>query len=377
MAMIESVPQDELTEAMNTLRETIGAGLDALHPRAIISHFRNGQDRLAELAPLILLGRPIRLPELKPTFEVKVKLAPPERQNDIEAVSGRFDAVFTLVNLERAESHIPQLIQRHGDLLNQLRLKIDALDPSGAGKADPMLQDNLERLVPDFLRSPEPLTYADIIAGLDSMRPSAKAEEVEEVLESFLREIERLKLECILEPAIDPFFQSIRDVLRLINPLSLKDAVKGIYDAIRAKVRLLDPDALADSIHIHLFDPLIEPLKAIDPADIKRKVNEGFDKALNAVSDGVKRILDDIVKVIDEQLGAIRAEIQSLLEQIKKVTQTVFESLKKVRGQFERFVFVGVLERLNRGIDNLGVSFDQELSRVRNAFDKMVAAIPV
>ena len=43
----------------------------------------------------------------------------------------------------------------------------------------------------------------------------------------------------------------------------------------------------------------------------------------------------------------------------------------------ERLVLVELLDRLNRLVANLGTSFDQELDRVRAAFDDMLDAIPL
>ena len=374
-AMIESVPQEALSETMNTIRETIGVGLAILEPRAIINHFRNGQSRLAELAPTTLLAMPLKLPGLKLSFQVRTEGAPSERQGDVSAVLARFDAVFALTDPERTESRIHPLIQTHNDLLNALRLKINDLDPSGAEEVYDSLRASLDRLLPDFLRSPEPLTYADIMAGVYAMRPSAKAVKVEHVLERFLQKIQ--PLEDTLGPAMNGYFSNIREIMLLINPLSLKEAVEEIYATIREKARILEPDALADSIRSNVFDPLTDPLKAIDPTEIKRNVNEVFNTLLNVISGNVKGVLDDIAEVLDQQLRAIRAEIRSLLEQIKEAMNMVFEKLKHVLDQVEGFVFVDLLERLNRIIDNLGMSFDKELDRVSNAFNNMLAAIPV
>jgi hypothetical protein len=51
--------------------------------------------------------------------------------------------------------------------------------------------------------------------------------------------------------------------------------------------------------------------------------------------------------------------------------------VKEVVKRLEELVFVELLERLKRLIDNLGLSFEKELERVRNAFDEMLAAIPL
>ena len=49
----------------------------------------------------------------------------------------------------------------------------------------------------------------------------------------------------------------------------------------------------------------------------------------------------------------------------------------KVALGVEQLVFVDILARLGGAIDNLGMSFDAELDRVRNSFDSMLNAIPL
>ena len=74
--------------------------------------------------------------------------------------------------------------------------------------------------MPDFLRQPEPLTYADILAGIQSLRPSTRAAGLEQVVERFLQ---RLKpLEADLAAAINRLFGTLRDVFTLVHPLSLR-----------------------------------------------------------------------------------------------------------------------------------------------------------
>lgn len=52
-------------------------------------------------------------------------------------------------------------------------------------------------------------------------------------------------------------------------------------------------------------------------------------------------------------------------------------ALSPPKGSSEQLIFKDLLERLRRVIDNLGMSFDRELDRVRNAFDEMLATLPV
>jgi ElaB/YqjD/DUF883 family membrane-anchored ribosome-binding protein len=374
VGMVGEIPPEDLTAAMNAVRSGLGVGLEALDPGAVIRGFREGQARLAELDPRVLLA-PLALPRLKLAFEVEAEAAPPDRRDDAISVSARFDAVVSLVAPGMDASLIRPLIEAHDALADALRRRINALDASGAVEAYADLRESLDSVVPPFLRSPTPLTHEEIMAGLRSMRPSLKFDRVEEVLERFLSEIRPLG--DALEPAFNGLFQSIREVLMFVNPIDLKDAVEDIYEAVRRKVRVLDPDALADSIRENLFDPLTGALDDINPATIKAEVDETYRETLAAVSTTVREVLNDIAGALEEQLKAMREEIQNLLDQIEETLGATAGRVKDVVKRVEQLVFVELLERLKQLIDNLGLSFDKELDRVRNAFDEMLAAIPL
>ncbi len=374
IGMVGEIPPDDLTDAMNAVRSGLGFGLEALDPDEVIRVFREGQARLVELDPRALLA-PQALPKLKLAFEVEAGGAPPERQDDVISVSARFDAVISLVAPGEDASLIQPLIEAHDSLVDALRRRINALDASGAVEAYADLRESLDGVVPPFLRSPTPLTHDEIMAGLGAMRPSVKFDRVEEVMERFLQEMSPLG--DSLEPAFDGLFQGIREALMFVNPLDLKDAVEDIYEAVRRKVRVLDPDALADSIRENFFDPLTGALDDINPATIKGEVDETYRETLAAVSTTVREVLDDIAEAVEEQLKAMREEIQNLLDQIEETLGNTAGRVKEVVKRLEELVFVELLERLKRLIDNLGLSFDKELDRVRNAFDEMLAAIPL
>jgi ElaB/YqjD/DUF883 family membrane-anchored ribosome-binding protein len=372
--MVGEIPHDDLTDAMNTVRSGLGVGLEALDPGAVIRSFREGQARLVELDPRTLLA-PLALPKLKLAFEVKAEAAPPDRRDDAVSVSARFDAVISLVASGVDASLIRPLIAAHDALADALRREINALDASGAVEAYADLRKSLDGVVPPFLRSPAPLTHDEIMAGLRAMRPSVKFDRVEEVLERFLQEISPLT--DALESAFNGLFQGIREAMMFVNPLDLKDAVEDIYEAVRRKVRVLDPDALADSIRENFFDPLTGALDDINPATIKDEIDETYQETLAAVSTTVMEVMDDIAGALEEQLASMREEIQHLLDQIQETVESTAGRVKDVVERLEQLVFVELLESLKRLIDNLGLSFDKELDRVRNAFDEMLSAIPL
>ena len=50
-----------------------------------------------------------------------------------------------------------------------------------------------------------------------------------------------------------------------------------------------------------MFDPLTAPIKALDPAVLKARLDQVYQRVLQDLSSKVKAILDDIARVLDEQ----------------------------------------------------------------------------
>src|SRR6266536_593860 len=375
MEMLAAVPPDALTESVNSLRTSVGVGLEALDPRAVVDRFHEGQARLAGLAPTVVLAPLLGLPALRAAFDAKVEAAPPEREADVAAVRARFDATFTLVDPDLPDSSTSRLLEAHTAVAARLGQRIGGLDATGAGDAYARVRGGLDRLVPDFLRAREPLTYAQIIAGFATLRPSAKAAPVEAVVQRFLARAQ--PLQDAVGDAVEALFGSLGRLLALVDPLALKDAVAAIYQAVRDKARIIDPDALATPLRDKLLTPLLEPLRAIDPSTIRQRLDKTFAAAVKAVRDSVKAILDAVARVVDEKLRAVRAQVELVIENLRKTLQVAGRDLDAVVKKVEQLVFVELLDRLNRVVANLGSSFDKELDRVRSAFDDMLAAIPL
>ena len=97
--MIEKVPPDELTAAMNAIRQSIGVGLEVLNPQTLIAQLRAGYGRLQEMAPANLLAQTVGLGAVKAYFAGRVEGAPAERNGDIVNVSAQFDAVGSVTTL--------------------------------------------------------------------------------------------------------------------------------------------------------------------------------------------------------------------------------------------------------------------------------------
>jgi hypothetical protein len=376
MELARSLPPADLDGAVNGIRQGLGVGLRALDPAAVIDRLRAAQGQLAALNPARLCGGALSLPALKLSFEARVAAAPPDRQGDIVALRARFDAVFALVAPGLEASRLDPLVQRHEALQGALRRRIVALDATGAGAAYARVHAQLGRLLPAFLTGGGgPLSHDEVLAGLESMRPSRKAAPLDALVEQFLAQVEPLA--DALADLTNGFFGALRDVLALVNPLALRGDVAAIYDAVRAKVRVLDPAALAQTIRDDLLAPLQAPLAAINPATIKARLADLFASLVRALTEGVRRILDDLAAALDETLRGIRAELEALLGQLRQATEETLGGVREVLERVENLVFVELLERLRRAIDNLGMSFDRELDRILAAFDAMLDAIPL
>jgi phage-related protein len=375
LTTLSSIPKTALTNTLNTIRSTLGTGLDRLNPSAIVQQFRQAQRRLSDLLPTLSLGSVLSFPTLKQTFTLKVAAAPSSQASAIASISLKFDAIATLIDPAQPSSLIKPLLDTYNRLVTTFRQRVNGLSLDSLEVVYANLRDRLNQLLPDFLRQSTPLSESDILRGLHSLRPSHQVGRLDAAVESFLKALE--PLETVISPAINEFLNTLRDAVNLVNPLTLSDAVESIYDTIRAKVRILNPTTLADAIRTNILDPLKVPLDAINPQTIGTRLDQVFNRTLSTVTNALSTLLNDITQALDEILGQIRLEIQGVVGQIKITFQTIGDSLKAILDRLEQIVFVEILERLNRVIDNLGVSFEQELNRVRSAFDAMLDAIPL
>jgi len=374
LQMLDAVPQGALAEALETLRTSIGTGLDALDPRAILTRLREGQGRLAALAAPVVLAAPLRLPAVRAAFDVRVAAAPPERVAAVAAVRAHFEASFSRVDPSAPGSTTSRLSRAQQDVTDRLARGIATLDPARVEGAYARVRGDLDHLVPDFLRGAQPLTPAQIQAGLASMRPSAKAAPVEALVRRFL--VRAQSLQDAIGDAVAAVFGALGRLLSLVDPLSLRDKVAAIYQALRDKAHVIDPDALAQSLR-ETFTPLLAPLNAIDPSAIGQRLDQSFRRAVSAVHDDARAVLDALARAVDGKLASVRAAVEHVIGSVRQTLQKARQDLQAVLEQVEQLVLVEVLDRLDRLVANLGVSFGAELDRVRNAFDDMLAAIPL
>ena len=372
--LLQAIPPNDLTTTMNFIREGIGIGMKVINPQLMLEQLRQGYNQLVVLAPQRLLGSAASLPSLKVSFEANAASAPAERQADVLAVSARFDAVIDITSPTVPSNQMTQLQQSHGALITEALARINRLETSTAQASYAQLANSLDKLLPAFLKQSNPLTHADIIAGVSALRPTTQAARFENVLNVALREFE--PLETALETTINDFLLAIRELMQLINPLAIRSGVAGIYSTLREKIEIIDPDALRATIE-GIFAPVQNLLDTINPANIEALINTTYNNIVNALTGTVREVLDDLVAIINAKLRAIKASLQTLLQTVRDTITQGVQGLDDIVTQLSNLIFVEFVDRICMAITNLGVSFDKELDRVANAFDEMLYAIPL
>lgn len=373
MAAIDKLPAADIVAALDAVRTALGIVLPALNPAAMLATMREAQSRLATLSPSAVAGV-VALPALRARLDAQLEFA---AGNDAAKVSlrARFDLVTAPLNLDDAQSRLTRLDASHRALVAALRQRINGLDASGAQAAYARLDAGLTRLLPDFLRQPQPLTIADVRAGLATLRPSTKARRIDLAVDRFLADLAPLQAE--LQDAINGFFGEIRQAALALHPAGLKTAVAGVYDALRDKLHVLDPDALASELRSTIWDPLLDPLKAIDPAAIAQQLNALYQQLFDKLGSSVRGLLTQVKVAIDGFLAQARAAVKQVLDALKAQLAAVLADVEALLKQVDQLVVHDLLERLLTLLANLETSFNQQLDRVRHEFDAMLDAIPL
>jgi hypothetical protein len=373
--VLDGVPRADLLSVMEGLRTGLGVAMRAIDPRGIIRQLREGQGKLADLSPARLAAAIPALPGLRASLAAKLELAPPGNLGAAVSLMARFELVLQPVRIDVESSRLRQLQASHESLVNALRLKINSLESTGAEAAYTRLDANLGRLLPAFLRQSEPLTYEQIRAGLSELRPTNKARRLDASLDLFMS---RLKpMESALEPAINGFFGMVRETILIIHPGLLKDAVTGVYDTVRTKLHVLDPDELAGELRENIYEPLLDPLKALDPAVLEAQLDGLYQGVLTSVTGKVKGFIDQVKAAVDQLLGEVRQAVSGVLDALKEEIAAILLKLQALLENLDKLVLDDLFGRLLRVIDNLQTSFNEELDRVQNEFDGMLNAIPL
>ena len=375
VGLVNAAPHDDVTTALNDVRGGVATGLGALDPANVVSALRTIQQRLATLTPSAMLQLPDTLAGLPALLKTTMGAAVPGHEAQAQKLKIDVAKLTKWATPADPSSPLHALDTAHTALVAALTHRIDALNASSANASYVRVRDWVQSTLPAFLRQPGPLTYQNILDGLDAMRPIKKAARLDDRLQAFLTRI--APIQDVLNGAANSLFSGLRDAIQMLNPLTLQDQAKAIYDAITAKMAVLDPTPLAAQLRTDIYLPLRAPLEAIAPAKIGAQLNAAFQAVTTALTDGVRKLLDKIVGAIDAKLTDIRTRIQAIIKQVQTVLNDTLGKVRAALDKLENLVFVGVLDRLQKLIDKLGVSFDKELDRVVQAFDAMLAAIPL
>ncbi len=373
LAALDALPADDLTAALEALRQGLGAALPALDPANILRSLRAAQGRVAALAPANVPGV-IALPAMRAGLAAKFELS---SGNDAAKASllARFDLTLAPLDLSLPGSRLARLSSAHVALHDALRQRISALDSGPAQSEFQRLNSGLTRLLPAFLRQSTPLQAAEVRAALATLRPSTKARRIDLAVERFLAQL--VPLQSALETAVDAFFGEIRQAALAVHPDGLKSAVADVYAGVRGKLAVLDPEQVAAALRESVWEPLLEPLHALDPAALKLQLDVLFRKLVDKIGSSVRNLLQQIRQAIDVFLGQIRQALTNVLATLKEKIALVLAGVEQLLAQIDELVVDDLFDRLLTLLANLQISFDQELDRVRNEFAAMLAAIPL
>jgi phage-related protein len=374
LSALEALPGDQVLAALETLRSGLGTVLPALNPAHIIQELREAEGRLASISPANLALGAVQLPALRARLEISFE-GHSEYAAAQASLLAQFDLTLAPLQFNEVNAGLYRLHQSHQQLVNSLRQQINRLDSGGARMAYQRLETGLRRLLPDFLLQTTPLQLSDIQAALASLRPSTQARRLDTVVERFIAEVK--PLQSALEDSTNGFFGAIRQTAMLLYPGDIKDAIASVYATLRDKLHILDPDELAADLRTQLWEPLLDPLQAINPAALKAQLQALFDNLLNKVSTGITELLVQVKQSLDAFLGQIRAAISGILDALMAQVNAVLEQVDALIEQLDNLIVEDLFQRLLNLLSNLKTSFNLELDRVSNEFDAMLNAIPL
>ena len=193
------------------------------------------------------------------------------------------------------------------------------------------------------------------------------------------------KLFAFLEQAgrlLAPFISQIEKLVtklqsKISGLLTGKDSLGGITDNLKEVVQRLKDFNLkfvSDSLK-DLFAEVRAKFDALNPANLRKVVEEEFDKLLNTIDVGqvippadVKKMDDDYANIIDK-LKALDPEAL-----IIKVVQPEFE--EKILPLLDAFNVTVVLTALLDKLHGLAAELRKELDRVNEAYKALRKAVP-
>ena len=373
LAAIDTRPAQDVLGAFEAIRKGMGAALPVMNPANILQAMREAEGRVAAVSPAALPGV-VTLPGLRVSLAARLAVSTAHGEAKA-ALLARFDLVLAPLSVGIDNSRMRRLTAAHEALVAAFRRRIAGLDSSGAQAAFQELDTQLGRILPAFLRQPAPLDAASVQAGLATMRPSTKARRIDLAVGRFLDALK--PLQGALDPGINGFFQEIRGAALMLHPSILKDAVAGIYTTLHQKLHVLDPDELAASLRKNVWEPLMDPLRAIDPAALKAQLDALFQDLLAKITSKVKGLLDQVKRAVDAFLNQLRQALSQVLSALKQQIVSILAGVAELLAQLDRLLVDDLFQRLLTLLGNLETSFNEQIDRVRREFDAMLNAAPV
>ena len=140
---------------------------------------------------------------------------------------------------------------------------------------------------------------------------------------------------------------------------------------------MLDPDELAASLRKYVWEPLIDPLRAIDPAALKAQLDALFKDLLSKLKSKVKGLLDQVKRAVDAFLNQLRQALSQVLSKLKQQIESVLTGVAELLAQLDHLLVDDLFKRLLTLLGNLATSFNEQIDRVRKELDAMLNAAPV
>lgn len=354
---------DDVLAAIEPIHQAfLSVGLDRLSPQALLRRFGFDQASLETFAPITLMAAPLQgvssqVTALQATFAAKANQVPAEQTENYTAIATQIENLLNSLNPDSFTDLLSPLQQAYDGILNFFGERFNVATVEAA-------YTRLVRSLPDFLLQPTPLTELTaetILNHINALRPSAL------VSVSLSQPVQVPTL--TLGPTVNRFFSDLRAIALQIDPRPLLQIVQTVYASF-------DPAQLITVLE-DVFNQITAPLAAINPSVIQGQLNQLFETVIALLSERVGMTVDAIAKALDEQLSIIRTFVSTPIPLVQTVINNTTETLQEILNQFANFLFVELIERLNRVVDNLGISFSEEIKRVVKAFNQMITAIPV
>ncbi len=181
------------------------------------------------------------------------------------------------------------------------------------------LQSQLGALNPQRLADNLQTSFDTIQNTFAQLDLSAIAQEVNGVFDEIKEAVADIDLQIIADE-LDHMTQDVRALLAALDPGALAAPLEALWNNVVSVLAQIDPQALLAPLAV-IIEPLKDGINAFDPA--------GFAAPLNSIFDEIKRIIDEI---------DVRVVLQPLTDKLDELRDELDEELTKVGQAFEEMV---------------------------------------